>query len=174
LLKHKVEETEATLKSLLKLWEELKQMSDKIRRELQDALDMYNFEAETDAIEAMVREKEYMSNVSDIGKDLEHCKDLQHKLTEENTDMNIKEKIKRILSSAETVRSNKSEEAQKAIEKLENVVLKWNSIQDCINNYKKTLNQARTAHQLVSDMNDVIDIVSEKRKMLVADENLKL
>ena len=167
---HKVEETKATLKSLLKLWEELKQMSDKIRRELQDALDMYNFEAETDAIESMVREKEYMSNVSDIGKDLEHCKDLQHKLTEENTDMNINEKIKRILKSADTIKSNQSDEAQKAMDKLESVVQKWNSIQDCINNYKKTLSQARTGHQLISDMNDVIDIVAEKKKMLVADE----
>ena len=167
---HKVDETKATLKSLLKLWEELKQMSDKIRRELQDALDMYNFEAETDAIESMVREKEYMSNVSDIGKDLEHCKDLQHKLTEENTDMNINEKIKRIFRSADTIKSNKSEEAQKAMAKLESVVQKWNSIQDCINNYKKTLSQARTGHQLISDMNDVIDIVVEKKKMLVADE----
>ena len=113
----------------------------------------------------MVREKEYMSNVSDIGKDLEHCKDLQHKLTEENTDMNINEKIKRILKSADIIKSNESDEAQKAMEKLDSVVQKWNSIQDCINNYKKTLSQARTGHQLISDMNDVIDIVAEKKKM---------
>lgn len=56
---------------------------------------MYNFESEIDAIDGMVREKEYMSNVSDIGKDLEHCKELQHKLSEANTDMTVNQKIQK-------------------------------------------------------------------------------
>ena len=64
-----------------------------IRKDLEDALDMYKFESEIDAIDGMVREKEYMSNVSDIGKDLEHCKELQHKLSEANTDMTVNQKI---------------------------------------------------------------------------------
>lgn len=62
---------------------------------MEDALDMYNFESEIDAIDGMVREKEYMSNVSDIGKDLEHCKELQHKLSEANTDMTVNQKIQK-------------------------------------------------------------------------------
>ncbi len=66
-----------------------------IRKDLEDALDMYNFESEIDAIDGMVREKEYMSNVSDIGKDLEHCKELQHKLSEANTDMTVNQKIQK-------------------------------------------------------------------------------
>ena len=41
---HEVQETKAKLDSLSKMWTELKAMSDKIRRELQDALDMYNFQ----------------------------------------------------------------------------------------------------------------------------------
>ncbi len=66
-----------------------------IRKDLEDALDMYNFESEVSGIEGMVREKEYMLNVSDIGKDLEHCKELQHKLSEANTDMTVNQKIQK-------------------------------------------------------------------------------
>ena len=52
-----VQETKAKLDSLSKMWTELKAMSDKIRRELQDALDMYNFQSAIDAIQSMVRGK---------------------------------------------------------------------------------------------------------------------
>jgi len=31
---------------------------------------MFNLETEIDSIDGMIREKEYMSNVSDIGRDL--------------------------------------------------------------------------------------------------------
>jgi hypothetical protein len=62
---------------------------------LEDALNMYNFESEIGAIEGMVREKEYMLNVSDIGRDLEHCRELQHKLSEANTDMTVSQKIQK-------------------------------------------------------------------------------
>ena len=61
---HEVQETRAKLDSLSAMWTELKAMSDKIRRELQDALDMYNLQSAIDAIQSVVREKEYMSNVS--------------------------------------------------------------------------------------------------------------
>ena len=61
---HEVQETRAKLDSLSAMWTELKAMSDKIRRERQDALDMYNLQSAIDAIQSVVREKEYMSNVS--------------------------------------------------------------------------------------------------------------
>ena len=166
---HEVEETKAKLHSLSQMWKELNQMSDKIRRELQDALDMYNFESQIHAIESVVREKEYMSNVSDIGKDLEHCKELQHKLTEENTEMTINDQIRDVLVLARKIPRD-SDEGQKSTQKLDAVVQKWNSIQDCINGYKKALNKALTSHQLISDMNDIIDIVNEKQKLLALDE----
>ena len=66
--------------------------------------------------------------------------------------------------------SNMAEEVAKANARLENVVLRWNSIQDAINAYKKMLERAMFAHQLVSDMNDVIEIVNEKKNLLSFDE----
>ena len=65
--------------------------------------------------------------------------------------------------------SNMGDEVDTANGRLENVVLRWNSIQDAINSYKKTLERAMFAHQLVSDMNDVIDIVAEKKNLLAFD-----
>ena len=53
---HEVQETRAKLDSLSAMWTELKAMSDKIRRELQDALDMYNLQSAIDAIQSVVRE----------------------------------------------------------------------------------------------------------------------
>ena len=167
---HKVEETKVKLQSLLKLWADLKALAEQIRKELQDALDLYNFETEIDEIESAVREKEYMSNISDIGKDLEHCKDLLHKLSETDAEMNVNEKFNRARQLAKKVQGSKmSEEADKAHEKLERVTKKWNSIQDCIENYRKTLNEALLAHQLNSDMFDVLEIVSEKKTALTFD-----
>ncbi len=54
---------------------------------------MFNLETEIDSIDGMIREKEYMSNVSDIGRDLEHCKELQLKLSEVNTNMTINQVV---------------------------------------------------------------------------------
>ena len=164
-----MQETKAKLDSLSKMWTELKAMSDKIRRELQDALDMYNFQSAIDAIQSMVREKEYMSNVSDIGNDLEHCKSLQDKLTEENTEVTINDQIRDVLELAKKI-PKEDEDSRALATKLESVVQKWNSIQDCINGYKVRLGRALVSHQLVSDMNDVIDIVHEKQKLLVLEE----
>ena len=167
---HNVDETKVKLQSLLKLWADLKAMSDQIRKELQDALDLYNFETEIDEIEATVREKEYMSNVSDVGKDLEHCKDLLHKLSETDAEMNVHEKFERALRLAKKVEGSKmSADADKAHEKLDRVTKKWNSIQDCIENYRKTLNEALLSHELISDMLDVTDIIAEKKTALTFD-----
>lgn len=167
---HKVDETKSTLKSLLKLWSELRQLADQIRKELEEALDMYNFETEIDGIESIVREKEYMSNVSDIGKDLEHCKDLLHKLSETDAKTNVNEKIERANALAQKVRGSEMEdEAGRANTKLDSVRQKWNSIQGFIETYKKSLNHARSAHQLNSDMLEVIDIITEKKILLTFD-----
>lgn len=167
---YKVEETKAKIKSLLKLWSELKSLSEQIRKELQDALDLFNFETEIDEIEAIVREKEYMSNVSDIGKDLEHCKDLLHKLSETDAEMNIHAKIKKAEELAEKVKGSKmNEDASKANEKLARVMQKWNSIQGFIEAYKKTLAKALAAHQLNSDMFDMIAMIGEKKTVLTFD-----
>ena len=167
---HKVEETKEKIASLLKLWSDLKELSEQIRKELQDALDLYSFETEIDDIEAIVREKEYMSNVSDIGKDLEHCKDLLHKLSETDAEMNVNEKFQRTNALAKKVKDSKmKDEADKANEKLERVVKKWNSIQDFIEAYKKSLNKALSVHQLNSDMSDMISLIGEKKKALTFD-----
>ena len=167
---HNVDETKVKLQSLLKLWSDLKDLSEQIRKELQDALDLYSFETEIDEIEATVREKEYMSNVSDIGKDLEHCKDLLTKLSETDAEMNVHEKFEKALHLAKKVEGSKmSADADKANEKLDRVTKKWNSIQDCIENYRKTLNEALLAHQLTSDMLDVTDIIAEKKTALTFD-----
>ena len=167
---HNVDETKVKLQSLLKLWSDLKDLSEQIRKELQDALDLYSFETEIDEIEATVREKEYMSNVSDIGKDLEHCKDLLTKLSETDAEMNVHEKFEKALHLAKKVEGSKmSADADKAHEKLDRVTKKWNSIQDCIENYRKTLNEALLAHQLTSDMLDVTDIIAEKKTALTFD-----
>ncbi len=168
---HKVEETREKLKSLLQLWQQLKSLSDTIRKELQEALDMFEFEKEIESIETMVREKEYMSNVSDIGKDLEHCKDLLHKLSEADADMNINAKIERNAGMVGKIKGSKmQEEATRAVEKMEAVAQKWNSIQGFIESYKKELTRALQAHQLISDMSDITEIIQEKRSLLVFDE----
>ena len=170
---HNVEDTKAKLKSLLKLWSELKALSEQIGQELQEALDLYNFETEIDEIEQIVREKEYMSSVSDTGKDLEHCKDLLHKLSETDAEMNVNEKFSRVETLSKKVfkteADNDIDNNKESLEKLQRVTKKWNSIQDCIENYRKTLNEALIAHQLNSDIMDLIDIITEKKTALAFD-----
>ena len=165
---HNVDDTRSKLKSLLKLWSELKALSEQIGKELQDALDLYNLETEIDEIEQIVREKEYMSNVSDTGKDLEHCKDLLHKLSETDAEMNVNEKFSRVETLSQKVCKQQNED-QNSLEKLQRVTKKWNSIQDCIENYRKTLNEALVAHQLNSDIMDLIEIITEKKTALAFD-----
>ena len=115
---------------------------------------------------------EYTCVVSDIGNDLEHCRELQHKLTEENTEVTVNDQIRDVMELAKKISPKHREEdgAQQLVAKLDSVVQKWNSIQDCINGYKVRLGRAQVSHQLVSDMHDVIDIVGEKVKGLAFDD----
>ena len=93
-------------------------------------------------------------------------------MTEENTEVTVNDQIRDVMELAKKISPKHREEdgAQQLVAKLDSVVQKWNSIQDCINGYKVRLGRALVSHQLVSDMNDVIDIVHEKQKLLVLEE----
>ena len=73
-----------------------------------------------------------------------------HKLSETDAEMNINEKFERTAALAKKVTgiSKMKDEADKANEKLERVIQKWNSIQGFIESYKKALNKALMVHQL--------------------------
>ena len=73
-------EIKASLNSLVRSWEELQHESNLISRGLEEARGILDFNNEVSKIEAWIREKELLVAAGDLGKDYEHCMELQKKL----------------------------------------------------------------------------------------------
>ena len=72
---------ERSINDLIAKWNRLLADSDKRSHILGEARDILSFYGEADAIETWIREKGLLVAANDLGADLDHCNDLQRKLT---------------------------------------------------------------------------------------------
>lgn len=70
-----------SINELIAKWNRLLADSDKRSHILGEARDILSFYGEADAIETWIREKGLLVSANDLGSDLDHCHDLQRKLT---------------------------------------------------------------------------------------------
>ena len=68
------------LNNLVRAWESLQHQSNLISRGLEEARGILDFNNEVSKVEAWIREKELLVSQGDLGKDYEHCMELQRKL----------------------------------------------------------------------------------------------
>nr|XP_040577591.1 spectrin beta chain, non-erythrocytic 1-like [Lepeophtheirus salmonis] len=155
-------------------WRSLNQLSEEIRKDLEDALDMHNFNMQAEKIEAWIRDKELMINASELGKDFEHCKELERKLNDADSDMKVDDdKMKKMKSLAKRISSSNLVNSQEISNRFDNLIQKWDSVQSSLMKYRTKLNFALGVHKFHRDLDDVDEMISEKRKQLDTEENIK-
>ncbi|QQP56333.1 Spectrin beta chain_ brain 4like, partial [Caligus rogercresseyi] len=155
-------------------WRGLNGLSEEIRKDLEDALDMHNFNMQAEKIEAWIRDKELMINASELGKDFEHCKELERKLNDADSDMKVDdEKMKNMKSLAKRISSSNPTNAQEISDRFDNLIKKWDALQNSLNKYRTKLNFALGVHKFHRDLDDVQEMISEKRNQLDTEETIK-
>ena len=80
---HESSETiQAQVNSLIQQWNDLIQASASRGKGLEEAKDILKFQEEVDKVEAWIRDKELLVAAGDMGRDYEHCLELQKKVND--------------------------------------------------------------------------------------------
>ena len=166
------QEISAILNTLVKTWEDLQHQSALISRGLEEAREILNFNNEVAKIEAWIRSKELLVSQGDLGKDFEHCLELQKKLDDVDSDMKVDEsRILKINQMAEKLIAEAGSESGKIEDKKNDIRGKYNQLQELILNYRKQLLISGNIHKFQRDTDETLTRIKEK--LLTIDANEK-
>ena len=108
----------------------------------QYARGLLDFNNEVSKIEAWIRDKELLVSKGDLGKDLEHCMELQKKLDDVDSDMRVGEsRIKKINQMADKLCAEAGTEANIIEGKKNEIGVKYKWLQQSIQEYRDQLQQ---------------------------------
>merc|ERR1711892_485679 len=161
-------EITANLNALTNSWEQLQHESALISKGLEEARGIHDFNNEVSKIEAWVRDKELMVSQGDLGKDYEHCLELQKKLDDVDSDMRVDEsRIKKIYQMADKLCSEAGSEAAMIEGKKIEIGVKYKGLQQSIQEYREQLSVAGNMHAFQRDTDETQARIKEK--MLIID-----
>ncbi|XP_041352702.1 spectrin beta chain, non-erythrocytic 5-like isoform X2 [Gigantopelta aegis] len=161
-------EIQQNTERLMNKWNELLQASANRGRGLGEARDILEFNEQADKVEMWMREKETLISQGDLGKDYEHCLELQKKVNDqESAGITVDEKrIKAINDLADRLVSQGRTDTQAVKKKREDMNHKWKNLQGDLNSYKGKLAAALELHAFNRDVDDFNDRVHEKSALL--------
>ncbi|XP_078419413.1 spectrin beta chain, non-erythrocytic 5 [Cetorhinus maximus] len=167
----KSSEIRRSMRLLLEHWEQLKMAVTARGKMLEDNRDFLEFLQKVEQVEAWIREKEVMINVGDVGKDYEHCLQLQKKLSKFRGagDLTVDDAhIKTINSLATRLEKQNKDDIGTVQQRKQQLNNRWNNLQGNLNKYKKKLTEALEVHALIREMDDIKERMGEK-SLLVQD-----
>merc|ERR1719228_1695946 len=158
----------STLNTLVKSWEELQQESGKISKGLEEAMGILDFNNEVSKVEAWVRDKELLVSQGDLGKDAEHCAELQRKLEDVGSGQRgvDQDRIKEIFQMAAKLCTEAGTEAQAVEAKRDEISSKYTALQKNIQAYRERLRVAGAMHVFQRDTDDTLARIKEKMILL--------
>ncbi|XP_059505307.1 spectrin beta chain, non-erythrocytic 5 isoform X2 [Stegostoma tigrinum] len=162
-------EIRRSMRVLLEHWEQLKSAVAARGKMLEDNRDFLEFLQKVDQVEAWIREKEVMINVGDVGKDYEHCLQLQKKLSKFRGagDLTVDDAhIKTINSLATRLEKQNKDDIRTVQQRKQQLNEKWDSFQGNLNKYKKKLAAALEVHALIREMDDLKERMGEKSLLM--------
>ena len=134
---------------------------------MDEARGILEFQNEVDKIETWIRDKELMVSQGDLGKDYEHCLELQKKLDDVNSDMRVDEsRIIKILAMADNLASEDATEASTVAAKQADIKDKWKALQVGTKTYRERLNIAGAIHSFQQDTDETLARTKEKLKLM--------
>jgi len=156
-------EITTSLNALVKSWEELQNESGKISKGLDEARGILDFNNEVSKIEAWIRDKELLVSQGDLGKDFEHCMELQKKLDDVDSDMRVDEsRIKKINQMADKLCAEAGSEANMIEGKKKEIEVKYRGLQQSIQEYRDQLSVAGCMHAFQRDTDETQARIKEK------------
>ncbi|XP_072120569.1 spectrin beta chain, non-erythrocytic 5 [Mobula birostris] len=165
----KSSEIRRSMRQLLERWEQLKVAVAVRGKMLEEHRDFLEFLQKVDQVEAWIRDKEVMINVGDVGKDYEHCSQLQKKLNKFHGtgDVTVDDAHIRTINSLAThlERQNKND-VPTVLRRKQQLNERWNKFQGNLNKYKKQLAAALEVHALIREMDEIKERMDEKSLMM--------
>jgi len=166
------QEITETLNTLVRSWENLQHESGMISKGLEEAKGILDFNNEVSKIEAWIRDKELLVSQGDLGKDYEHCTELQKKLDDVNSDMRVDaSRIKKINQMAVKLCSEAGSETDAIEAKKNEIDTKFKNLQESIENYRQQLSVSGNMHAFQRDTDETLTRIKEK--LLIIDINDK-
>eukprot|EP00096_Caligus_rogercresseyi_P009860 TRINITY_DN3445_c0_g1_i1.p1 TRINITY_DN3445_c0_g1~~TRINITY_DN3445_c0_g1_i1.p1 ORF type:complete len:1494 (-),score=668.45 TRINITY_DN3445_c0_g1_i1:164-4645(-) len=81
--------------------------------------------------------------------------------------------MKNMKSLAKRISSSNPTNAQEISDRFDNLIKKWDALQNSLNKYRTKLNFALGVHKFHRDLDDVQEMISEKRNQLDTEETIK-
>ncbi|XP_067682927.1 spectrin beta chain, non-erythrocytic 5-like isoform X3 [Haliotis asinina] len=160
------------LQTLTAKWNELLQASTNRGRGLGEAKDILEFNEQVDRVEMWIREKETLVSAGNMGRDYEHCLELQKKVNnQESAGITVDEKrIKAINDLADRLVSQGRTDTKAVKQRRDNMNKQWKDLQGDLNSYKVKLAAALEMHAFNRDVNDVNERINEKASLLSVED----
>ncbi|XP_055880886.1 spectrin beta chain, non-erythrocytic 2-like isoform X3 [Biomphalaria glabrata] len=157
---------------LMSKWNELLKASANRGKGLEEAKDILEFMEQVDKVLLWIREKESLVHQNDLGRDYEHCLELQKKANDlESAGITVNEKrIKDINALADRLISQGRTDTMQVKEKRADMNHKWKDLQGALSSYKARLAEALEIHAFIRDVNDINDRIHEKAQLLSSDD----
>ncbi|XP_075281439.1 spectrin beta chain, non-erythrocytic 5 isoform X3 [Opisthocomus hoazin] len=161
------------VRMLQERWEKLKRAVVARGKMLEDSRAFLEFLQKVDQVEAWIREKEVMINVGDVGNDYEHCLQLMKKLNEfrgaTSGETTVDDAhIRAINALAMKLERQNKEETKTIYERRKRLNEKWNSFHGNLNAYRKKLEGALEVHDLIREIDDITERITEKSVLIQA------
>ncbi|XP_071162084.1 spectrin beta chain-like isoform X8 [Mytilus edulis] len=171
--KYKPDEVRQSLQRLMSKWNELLKASNDRGKGLVEAKDILEFNEQVDKVEMWIREKDSLVNAGDLGRDYEHCCELQKKANDqESAGITVDNgRIKFISDLADKLISQGRTDTGIVKERRDAMNKKWKAIQGELEQYKKDLSGALEIHAFNRDVDDINDRMNEKA-VLLSNEDL--
>ncbi|XP_070576983.1 spectrin beta chain, non-erythrocytic 5-like isoform X4 [Ptychodera flava] len=151
------------MRALLKHWNELVRASSDRGRFLEEAKDILEFNRQVDIVETWMREKEMMIAAGELGRDYEHCMELQKKLDDFGSGTGVDEsRIQLVNDLADKLVKDQSTETEAVEQKREDINDRWFKIQDGLQDYRAKLAAAQEIHSFNRDIDETNDRINEK------------
>ncbi|XP_078262240.1 spectrin beta chain, non-erythrocytic 5 [Rhinoraja longicauda] len=162
-------EIQRSLQQLLESWEQLKEAVAARGKTLEENRDFLEFLQKVEQVEAWIREKEVMISVGDVGKDYEHCLQLQKKLNKfrGTGDVTVDDAhIRTINSLAIQLEKRNKDDLVTILQRKQQLNKRWDSFQGNLNKYRKKLAAALEVHALIREMDEITERMGEKSLMM--------
>nr|XP_022333961.1 spectrin alpha chain, non-erythrocytic 1-like isoform X4 [Crassostrea virginica] len=179
LLKKKHPESDDVRQSLQRLnskWNELLQASNNRGKGLVELKDILMFNEQVDKVEMWMREKEALVNAGDMGRDYEHCLELQKKANDLESATNVRgitvddKRIADINALADKLISQGRTDTNAVKEKRNNLNQKWKAVNADLAEYKQNLSCALEIHSFNRDVDEMLDRINEKALLLSSED----
>ncbi|KAJ8309236.1 hypothetical protein KUTeg_014110 [Tegillarca granosa] len=156
------------LQLLMSKWNELLKASNDRGKGLGEVKDILEFNEQVEKVEMWIREKEALVGANDLGRDYEHCCELQKKADDqESAGISVDDsRIATINNLADKLISHGKTDTAVVKQKRNDMNQKWKKLQGELNGYKQRLAGALEIHAFNRDVDDINDRMNEKATLL--------